>query len=104
MRQQIIWGSSGWSTDLFVKTSSSSTAFPGGSDRKNLPAMRETWVRRLCWEDPLGEGVVTHFSPLAWRTRMQRGAWRAIDNGVAESDMTERLGAHTHRVLLWDAS
>ena len=34
---------------------------------KNLPAMQETWVRSLGWEDPLEEGMVTHSSILAWR-------------------------------------
>ena len=34
---------------------------------KNLPAMRETWVLSLGWEDPLEEGVATHSSILAWR-------------------------------------
>ena len=34
---------------------------------KNLPAMRETWVRSLGWEDPLEKGKATHFSILAWR-------------------------------------
>ena len=34
---------------------------------KNLPAMRETWVRSLCWEDPLEKGKATHSSILAWR-------------------------------------
>ena len=34
---------------------------------KNLPAMWETWVRSLGWEDPLEEGMVTHSSILAWR-------------------------------------
>ena len=34
---------------------------------KNLPAMQETWVRPLGWEDPLGKGVATHSSILAWR-------------------------------------
>ena len=32
---------------------------------KNLPAMRETWVRFLGWEDPLEEGMATHSSILA---------------------------------------
>ena len=35
---------------------------------KNLPAMRETWVRSLGWEDALEEGMATHLSILAWRT------------------------------------
>ena len=34
---------------------------------KNLPAMSETWVRSLGWEDPLEEGIATHSSILAWR-------------------------------------
>ena len=34
---------------------------------KNLPAMQETWVPSLGWEDPLEEGMATHFSILAWR-------------------------------------
>ena len=32
---------------------------------KNLPAMWETWVRFLGWEDPLDEGMATHSSILA---------------------------------------
>ena len=31
---------------------------------KNLPAMLETWVRFLGWEDPLEEGMATHSSIL----------------------------------------
>ena len=34
---------------------------------KNPSAMLETWVRSLVWEDPLKEGMATHFSVLAWR-------------------------------------
>ena len=34
---------------------------------KNLPAVQETWVRLLGWEDPLEEGMETHSSNLAWR-------------------------------------
>ena len=34
---------------------------------KNLPAMQETRVRSLGWEDPLEKGMVTHSSILAWR-------------------------------------
>ena len=35
---------------------------------KKLPAMQETWVRYLGWEDPLEKGRATHSSILAWRT------------------------------------
>ena len=34
---------------------------------KNPPAMRETWVRSLSWEDPLEKEKATHSSILAWR-------------------------------------
>ena len=34
---------------------------------KNLPAMRETWVQSLGWEDPLEKGKAIHSSILAWR-------------------------------------
>ena len=34
---------------------------------KNLPAMQETGVQSLGWEDPLEEEIATHSSLLAWR-------------------------------------
>ena len=34
---------------------------------KNLPALWETWVRPLGWEDLLEKGMVTHSSILVWR-------------------------------------
>ena len=34
---------------------------------KNPPAMQETWVQSLGWEDPLEEGMANHSSILAWR-------------------------------------
>ena len=34
---------------------------------KNLPAIQETWVRSLGWEDPLEKVMVTHSSILPWR-------------------------------------
>ena len=52
---------------------------------KNLPAMWETWVQSLGWEDPLEEGMAVHSSILAWRIAMDRGAWQAIVHGVAKS-------------------
>ena len=52
---------------------------------ENLPAMRATWVRSLGWEDPLEEVMATHFSILAWKIPMDRGAWWATVHGVAKS-------------------
>ena len=34
---------------------------------KNPPAMQETWVQSLGWEDPLEKGMATHCSILVWR-------------------------------------
>ena len=34
---------------------------------KNPPAMRETWIRSLGWEDPLEKGRAAYSSILAWR-------------------------------------
>ena len=34
---------------------------------KNLPAIQETWVKSLGWEDPVEKEMATHFSILAWR-------------------------------------
>ena len=52
---------------------------------KNLPAMQETWVRSLGWEDPLEEGMTTHSRILAWRIPKDRGAWCATVHGVAKN-------------------
>ena len=35
---------------------------------KNPPAMQETWVRSLGWEDPLEKEMAPHSSTLAWKT------------------------------------
>ena len=42
-------------------------SFPYDSAVKNPPAMQETQVQSLDWQDPLEEEMVTHFSILAWR-------------------------------------
>ena len=34
---------------------------------KRLPAVQETWVRSLGWEDPLEKEMATHSSTLAWK-------------------------------------
>ena len=57
---------------------------------KNLPAVWETWVQSLGWEDPLQKGIATHSSILAWRippTVLESYSPR----GCKESDTTERL-------------
>ena len=57
---------------------------------KNPPAMRETWVLSLGWEDPLEKGTSTHSSILAWRI-----PWTIQSMG------SQRVGhnrAHTHAI------
>ena len=51
---------------------------------KNPPTVWETWVRSLGWEDPLEKEMATHFSTLAWRIPMDRGAWWATVHGVTK--------------------
>ena len=52
---------------------------------KNPPAMQETWVQSLGWEDPLEEDMATYSSILDWRIPMNRGAWWATVHGVTKS-------------------
>ena len=52
---------------------------------KNPPAMWETWLRSLGWEDPLEEGTATHSSILARRIPMDREAWQAAVHRVTKS-------------------
>ena len=52
---------------------------------KNPPAMQETSVQFLGREDSLEEVMATHSSILAWRIRIDRGAWWATVHGVEES-------------------
>ena len=51
---------------------------------KNPPALRETWVQPLSWEDPLVKGTATHCNILVWRI-----SWTVHPWGCKESDMTE---------------
>ena len=65
---------------------------------KNLPAMQETWIRSLGWEDPLEKGKATHSRILAWRT-----PWTVYSPwGCKESDTTERLGYYYCTILVHD--
>ena len=68
---------------------------------KNPPAIRETWVQSLGWEDSLEEGLTTHSSILTWRIPMARGAWRVtVHGGCKESDTSEQLNTPQHSILL----
>ena len=67
-------------------------ALPVAQMVKNPPAMRETWIQSLGWEEPLEKGMATHSSILAWRipwTEEPGGLHSSW--GCKESDTTERL-------------
>ena len=49
---------------------------------KSLPAVWETRVRSLVCEDPLEKEMAPHFSILAWKIAMNRGAWQAVVCGI----------------------
>ena len=51
---------------------------------KNPPAIQETQVQSLGWEDPLEEGMAAHSSILPWENPMNRGAWQATVHGIAK--------------------
>ena len=53
---------------------------------KRLPAMRETWVRSLVWEDPLEKEMATHSSTLAWKIP------RTEEPGRLQSMGSQRVG------------
>ena len=54
---------------------------------KNPPAMQETWVQSLGWEDPLVKGMATHSSILAWRI-----PWTEELGGLLQSKGSQRVG------------
>ena len=56
---------------------------------KNLPAVRETWVRSLGWEDPLEKGRATHSSILAWRI-----PWTVESMGLQTKSRTQLSNFH----------
>ena len=78
---------------------------------KNLPAIRETWVPFLGWEDPLEKGTAIHYSIL-WRRKcplqysclknsMDRETWWAIVHGVAKSQTLLNDFTLTHSIPVW---
>ena len=52
---------------------------------KNLPAMQETSVRSLSWEESLEESMATHSGILVWRIPKDRAAWWATVHRVTKS-------------------
>ena len=84
----------------------------GGSDIKNLPAVRETWVQSLGQEEPLEEGVAAHSSILAWGIPwteepgglQSMGLQRVRHDSATDPftwDLNSPARARTHHPLHW---
>ena len=58
---------------------------------KYPPAMWETWVQSLGWEDPLEEGMATHSSILAWRIPQTEEAGRLQSIGLQRVGLAHSL-------------
>ena len=72
---------------------------------KNLPAMQETQVQSLGWEDPLVKGMATHSSILAWRIPWTKEPGELQSKGlqrVSHDCMTERLSTAQHMQSMRD--
>ena len=66
---------------------------------KNLPAVRETWVLSLGWEDPLEKGMATHSRILGWRIHGLYSPW-----GHKEADTTELFSLHRFAIAFFPRS
>ena len=62
---------------------------------KVWPAMQQTRIQSLVWEDPLEKGMATHSSTVARRIPWTEEPGRLLSMG-SQLDMTERLTDHTH--------
>ena len=54
---------------------------------KNLPAVQETQVQSLGWEDPLEKEMATHSSIVAQENPIDTGAWQTTVHGVAKNQI-----------------
>ena len=67
---------------------------------KNSPALQETWVQSLGQEDLLEKRMATYSSILAWKTSMDRGAWRATVHGITKSRTRLKNFIFTYRCIV----
>ena len=69
---------------------------------KNLPAMQETWVQSLGWEDPLEEGMAIHSSILAWRIPRteQTGRLQSMGSQRVRNDWVTIISTHSSNIRL----
>ena len=68
----------------------------GGSMVKNFPAMQETPVRSLGWEDPLEKKMATHFSILTWENPWteEPGGLQSTGSQRARQDLEAKQHHH----------
>ena len=90
------WGGGGGKCEalevlVLIVSYSLNWASPVAQTVKNLPAIQETWVQSLGWEDPLEKGIATHSSILAWRIPWIEEPGRLQSRSCKELDTTERL-------------
>ena len=55
---------------------------------------QETWIQSLGQEDPLGKGMATHSSIIAWKNPLYRGVWWAIVYRVPKSQIQLNTAQH----------
>ena len=73
----------------------------GGSVVKNPPAVQETLVPSLDWEDPLEKEMATHSSVFTWKISRTEGPGSYSPWGHKESDTTEQLITHAILILCY---
>ena len=73
-----------------------SNAFLSGSVVKNLPAMQETQVRSVGWEDPLEKEMATHSSVLAWRIPWTEESGGLQSTGLQSQIQLKQLSIHKY--------
>ena len=79
-------------------THSSILGLPWWLRQQSLPAMQETWVRSLGWEDSLEEGIGSHSITLTWGIPMDKGAWQLQSmrsQRVGHNWVTQHTSAHS---------
>ena len=71
---------------------------PCSSKVKNLPAMQETWVQSMEWEDPLEKGMAIHSSILAWRIPWteEPGGLQLVGSKRVRYDWATNSSLHWH--------
>ena len=69
---------------------------------KNPPAMQDTWVLSLGWEDLLEEGMATHSSILAWRLPTEPGRLQSTGSQRVRHDRSDL--AHMHLIEIQDSA